>query len=44
MKKILRNGQPSGPRLQWTFPLKQPLSSQVTESGSNLLTDGDYVM
>ena len=39
-----RDGQPSWPRLQWTYPRKQPLSPRVTESRSNLFTDDDYVM
>ena len=36
--------QPSRPRLQQLSPRKQPPSPQVTESHSDLFTDGDYVI
>lgn len=44
LEKNHRNGQPSWPRLQQTFPRKQHPSPQVKESDSVLFTDGDYVI
>ena len=38
------DGQPSRPRLQWTFPPKQPPSPRVTESDSVQFSDGGYII
>ena len=43
LKKNHSDGQPSGPRLQWTFPQKTA-SLHASESDSIQFNDGDYVI
>ena len=43
-KKNHLDGQPSWPRLQWTFPWKTAFILTNTESDSDPFTDGDYAI